>query len=276
MGLIALQLRGWVDSDNLIDTAGSDHVAGQPAVLTSSGWRLATAPANVLGVFKNDMAASILAAPQAADARVATLTKGAVLMGLNKIALSVGKLKDKTTRTPFALPPTGGGGVWAQGDHLYVSATGLWDNAPATPDDPPFGIVTVAPASATDTLEAVTSSMSGFRGISDLSSLASANQEIVAAGATAISLTAPTTRADGNAAGDNITSTLADGLFAGQRKWLVLSDITAAKTWVVTPTHFQDGTSITLASPLDSALVEWSAALGKWFTVALTGNASVS
>jgi hypothetical protein len=154
MAIKALQLAGWIDGDNELYVSGTDHVAGQPAKLTDNGWELALLPSAVLGVFKNDMADELKNAPQAVDARVDSMVPAAVLMGINKVELSAGKLKDKSVQTPFAFPPTSNG-AWGKGDRLYVSATGFWDNHPAAVDDPAFGLVVKPATSATDTLEVV-------------------------------------------------------------------------------------------------------------------------
>ena len=151
MACEALQLSGWIDSDHLIDTAGTDHVAGQPAKLSSTGlWQLATDPDDVLGVFKNDMADDVAVGPQAADAVASGFAKAGVVCGVNKLRLTGGKLKTGAAQLPFAFPGTH---TWAPGNRVFINGSGQWDNAPANANDQPLGIVTLAPAVSTDPLE---------------------------------------------------------------------------------------------------------------------------
>ena len=100
-------------------------------------------------------------------------------------------------------------------------------------------------------------------------------QSVVAAGATAIDLATVTTRYDGAAAGNDITSTLPDGSREGERHTAYLATITVAKTVVITPTTFADGTTVTLSAPFDSVEFEWHAATG-YLVVGLSGTALVA
>ena len=159
MSLEVLQLTGWIDGDHAIDTAGTDHVAGQPARLTANGWVLALNPEDVGGLFKNDMAVDVAGGPQAADAVASGYAKGAVLCGHNKVKMTPGKLKTGAVSAAWVFPGTN---TWDVGDRVFVTAAGKWDNAPAALNDPPFGYVTKAPASATDSLEAVIFTGSGL------------------------------------------------------------------------------------------------------------------
>jgi hypothetical protein len=158
MACKVLQLSGWLDGEHPIDTAGTDHVAGQAAKLTASGWELALLPKDVLGVFKNDMVDEVAGGPQAADAPAAGYSNGTVVMGENKLELSPGFLKTGATQTPFKYPGTH---TWAIGNRIFLATDGTWDNAPGTTNDPPFGVVTKPPTSATDTLECVIDPMNG-------------------------------------------------------------------------------------------------------------------
>lgn len=97
-----------------------------------------------------------------------------------------------------------------------------------------------------------------------------AAQTISTPGATPANVTTGTTRYLGATAGNNITSTLANGTYLGQRKTLVLSTITSAKTAVITPTTFADGTTITLAAALDSVTLEWQT--GGWIVISQSGT----
>lgn len=98
-----------------------------------------------------------------------------------------------------------------------------------------------------------------------------APQLIITSGATAVNLTSRITHADGLAATDDITSTLADGSYDGQRKTLMLGKITALKTWVITPTNFFDGTTITLDAAGDWVELTWSTTKGKWMVTGGNG-----
>lgn len=151
MACEVLQLSGWIDSDHLLDTTGTDHVAGQAVALTTDGKAvLATDPDDVVGLFKNDMADDLATGPQAADAVVTSFCKGAFVSGQNKYRLSIGTLRDGTTQLPFKYPGTN---TWAIKNRVYLGANGLWDNAPENANEQPFGIVTKAPSDDDQTLE---------------------------------------------------------------------------------------------------------------------------
>jgi hypothetical protein len=101
-----------------------------------------------------------------------------------------------------------------------------------------------------------------------------AKQSVSTAGATAANVTTRTTWYDLATAANNITSTLADGSVTGQRKSLVCATASSGKTVAISPTHFVDGTSISLSAAHDSAELEFDGT--NWFVVHLTGTASVS
>lgn len=160
MALKVLQLNGNLDGESPIDTAGTDHVAGQPAKLTATGWQLALSFADVVGMFKNDMVDDVKGGPSVGDAPAAGFSNATVLKGQNTVQMSPGFLKTGAVQAPFAFPGAGAG--WVKGKHIYCSATGFWDTAPANATEPPFGVVTKVPASATDTLEADMFAMAPF------------------------------------------------------------------------------------------------------------------
>lgn len=147
---------GHLDGEGLLSSTAADYVAGQPVKNTATGLDVALLPAGVIGMFKNDKSqdAGPLVGPQVGDAPASGSISATVLKGNVKVKLTTGTKKDLTTTQPFAFPPSGGGGVWAIGDKMYVSATGKWDNAAAAGGDPDFGIVSLPPAAATDPLEA--------------------------------------------------------------------------------------------------------------------------
>ena len=160
MACEVLQLSGWIDSDHLINIAGTDHVAGQPAQLTAAGLvELATNPDDVIGLFKNDMVDDVAVGPQAADALAAGFAKGAHVIGTNKYRLTRGALKNGTTQLPYKFPGTN---TWAAKNHLFLGAAGLWDNAPLAANDQPFGTVTLAPTTASEVLEFVITTPAPF------------------------------------------------------------------------------------------------------------------
>jgi hypothetical protein len=160
MALEALQLSGWLDGEIPIDPAGTDHVSGQPAAYGASGMALALTPADTVGVFKNDMVDEVAGGPSVGDLPAAGNANATVLKGFNKVKMTAGRLKTGAVQTPFAFPPTNS--PWARGNHIFVTATGFWDNAPENANDPPFGVVAKAPASAEDSLEAEMFSMAPF------------------------------------------------------------------------------------------------------------------
>lgn len=147
---------GYLDGEPLLSATAADYVAGQPVKITSTGYDVALLPADVLGMFKNDKSqdAGPLVGPQVGDAPASGSISCTVIKGTVKVKMTTGTKKDLTTTTPFAFPPTGNAGVWAVGQKLFVSATGKWDNAAAAGGDPDFGVVELAPAAATDPLEA--------------------------------------------------------------------------------------------------------------------------
>lgn len=146
----------YLDGEEKLSASAGDYVAGMPAKVTSSGIDVALTPATVNGLMKNDKSvdAGVKVGPQVGDTPDQSDLRCTVVKGSYKVKLSQGKLLAGTYAAPFAYPPTGGGGVWSKGDKLYVNGSGKWDNAAASGGDPSFGIVTKAPASATDTLEA--------------------------------------------------------------------------------------------------------------------------
>lgn len=155
------QFIGWLDSEHQIATAGTDHVAGQPAKLTTTGMQLALLPKDVIGIFYNDMVLEVAGGPSAVDAAASGFTPSSVLMGgSNKITISPGVLKTGAVQTAYVFPPTNS--PWAVGQHIFLNASGFWDNAPANTNDPPFGVVTKPPATSTDTMQVVLYSMAPF------------------------------------------------------------------------------------------------------------------
>lgn len=161
MALAVLQLNGNLDGEFAIDTAATDHVAGQPAKHTATGVALALTPATTMGLFKNDMADEVLVGPSVGDALQTGLANATVLKGINTVKMTGGKLKTGAAQTPFLFPPTNS--PWTKGNHLFVSTAGFWDNAPGTANDPPMGICNKPPASATDSLEADMFSLAPFQ-----------------------------------------------------------------------------------------------------------------
>lgn len=103
---------------------------------------------------------------------------------------------------------------------------------------------------------------------------AGAYQVVSAAGATAITPLPRTTSYDNATAAADQTSALADGAYLGQRKTLRAASIASTKTIVITPAHFVDGTTITLAAKFDAVELEWQAA--GWVVCHKTGTAAVA
>lgn len=90
-------------------------------------------------------------------------------------------------------------------------------------------------------------------------------------GATGAPGSSPTTRYDITAAAGNITGTMADGTYGGQRKRLVATTASGGHTAVITVTHMVDagnGHAITLSAAGQWIEMEWSAVLSQWFFVA--------
>lgn len=160
MACKALQLDGHIDGEFPIDPAGTDHVAGQPAAHGAGGIVLSVSRATCIGVFKNDMVDEVGVGPTAGDTVAAGFANAAVVKGINTLELSAGKLKTGAAQTPFAFPPTNS--PWAKGQHIFVSGTGFWDNAPANAGEGPFGIVNKPALTATDTLEVEMMAMAPF------------------------------------------------------------------------------------------------------------------
>ncbi len=109
----------------------------------------------------------------------------------------------------------------------------------------------------------------------DTSLSGTADQVVSTAGATAVDLTKRTTSYDGATAGDNITSTLADGSYLGQRHTLRMQSVTSGKTAVITPAHFSDGVAtITLAAKFDAVELEWQTR--GWIVVGKAGTPTIA
>ena len=101
---------------------------------------------------------------------------------------------------------------------------------------------------------------------------ATAIQTISAAGATAIDVTKRTCECDLATAANNVTSSLPDGSYVGQRLTLVLITLSISKTWVITPVHFSYGKStITLVAAQQAVELEWQGAGGWHFVGGTTG-----
>lgn len=160
MGLEVLQIGGWLDGDLRLKDAPTDYVAGMAAKITSTGADVATAPGDVIGVFKNDKRDDMAGGPEVGDAPVTGDLDTTIVMGSNKVKMTPGVLPSGTVAAPFVWPGTAGGG-WAVGDKMYVTTGGKWDNAPAAGGEPHFGHVIEAPASATGTLVALLGAANG-------------------------------------------------------------------------------------------------------------------
>lgn len=137
---------GFIDGDEIQDPGTGDYVAGQPCEISATGIALCTTDADMVGVFKNDKPEDDAANPQAAEAVAGDVGCG-VIVGANKVLMSVGTLAAGTTQAAWIWPASGAG--WAVGDELFNDGSGQWDN---TGGGAARGRVTKAPASATDTL----------------------------------------------------------------------------------------------------------------------------
>jgi len=157
MALEVLQFGGYIDGDLTQDPAGGDYVAGQPMEITTAGVKVTSTDANYACLAKNDKSEDNVGGPQAADTVVTTPNPplgnsiGGVF-GTNKVQMTQGRRADGTLDTPFAFPPTAGGGVWAEGQEIFNNGSGKWDNQTAG-GSVARGRVTKAPASATDSMQ---------------------------------------------------------------------------------------------------------------------------
>jgi hypothetical protein len=148
MAMEVLQWGGYLDGDLKLDPTSADYVAGQPAMITAAGVKLAIAPADYLGMFKEDRSLDNKQGLSAVDAPVTSDLSVTVVCGTNKVRLARGTLAAGTTQTPFVFP--GSAHAWVEGDQVFINGAGRWDNAAATGGDAAFGRVTKAPVSATD------------------------------------------------------------------------------------------------------------------------------
>jgi hypothetical protein len=123
---------------------------------------------------------------------------------------------------------------------------------------------------------AVTTSVNGFMSSTDKTAFNTLiNTSEVKTGAGAATPGKRTTFCVASGVGDVLT--LADGTVDGQRKSFTgKSGYSSSHTTVITPAHFQDGTTVTLASKFDGCELEWVTALTKWEVVALFGGAVVA
>lgn len=91
----------------------------------------------------------------------------------------------------------------------------------------------------------------------------------------AISVTTQQSRMDINAAGANMAMTLANGLFVGQRKDIMMSTAPGGHTVTITPATMAESHSfVTLTNRYDLVELEWQSV--GWKVVLLTGAASVT
>lgn len=154
MACEVIQWAGFIDGDYTVADSPDAYVGGQPARLSSGEANLCkyATEAQYIGIFKNDSGEDLAQGPQVDDTLLPGDKDCSIIIGANKVLMKASLVSGVST-TPFAYPPSGGGGVWSDTDLLYIDANGKWDNA-----DPGGGIkygrVVKAPASATDTLVA--------------------------------------------------------------------------------------------------------------------------
>lgn len=146
---------GRIDGEMVLAPSGTDYVAGMACRITTTGLNVAVDAFDVIGLFKNDKSvdASTRVGPMAGDTPDQSDLRAARAKGKIKVKMTAGTLLAGTTTTPFTYPGSGGGG-WAVNDKMYLQDDGKWDNVAENATDQSFGIVTKAPASAADSLEA--------------------------------------------------------------------------------------------------------------------------
>jgi hypothetical protein len=145
-----LMFGGFLDGGRTLDPASNDYVGGMPVEITSAGVKSTSTPASYAGIMKNDKYTDNLGDVSVDDSPM-TGRACTVIFGTNYVKMVAGKLATGSTQAPFAYPGTGG--TWAEGQQIYVSASGVWDNLAASGADPAFGRVVKAPTSATDDLQ---------------------------------------------------------------------------------------------------------------------------
>lgn len=153
MAVDILMFGGFKDGElalDVTDALANPYVGGSPATIGASGAKLSVTP-DVIGVFKNSSALDTQGDIQVDDIVQTTLVRTTVIWGVNKLKL----FATTDDAAPFLKPPTGGGGVYALNDKLYVDATGAWDNTPAVAGDvPTFKVVgLVGSPAAPDSLD---------------------------------------------------------------------------------------------------------------------------
>lgn len=121
-----------------VDAAANPYMGGSPAALGASGAKLAVTP-DIIGVFKNSSVLDLQGDVQVAEVVQTDQMITTIIFGTNKLKLFV----DGADAAPYAIPPTGGGAVYALNDMLYVDAAGVWDNNPVAVGDGP-GLKVVA------------------------------------------------------------------------------------------------------------------------------------
>lgn len=150
MAVDILFFGGFKDGEIALDVTDAKtnaYVGGSPATIGANGAKLSVSP-DIIGVFKNSSALDLQGDIQADDVVQDAYILTTIIYGTNKLRL----FGDVDDAVPFATPPTGGGGVYALLDKLYVDASGVWDNAAAVAGDVPgFKVVGIVGDTANPT-----------------------------------------------------------------------------------------------------------------------------